>query len=228
MNINWNKFIKELANHFYKEKGLITEDLIRYWFIKLNKNPCKIEVPYFRTDKKGNSITPLVILNSKKNYLNSNRNRLDLYFEKLKVAIEFKYHRKTDYSNNCTATNVGEVFNDINRLSILDCDEKYVIYVFDDKMKKYYRNNGESDDKPQYYFNIDRIHEQDNFVFDSTKGICRYNGMEVLKNAFSSFNIEPFNHTTNRNGFYSFSYNLNAQIVTEMNNGFGIVVYKIN
>ena len=228
MNIDWGKFVENIVKHFDRERGLITEDLIRYWFIKQIKNACKIEVPYFRTDKNGMSITPLKILRGKENYLKSNRNRLDLYFEESKVAIEFKYHRKTDYSNNCTATNIGEIFNDINRISILDCNEKYIVYVFDDKMKKYYQNNGGSEDKPQYYFNIDKVHEKDNFVFNSTKSVCNYNGMEFLKNAFSSFKIAQYDEITKLNGFSNFTYILNAQVVGEINNEFCLVVYKVD
>jgi hypothetical protein len=152
---DFSGFKDELAKHFSEQyvdkkgaqqKGLdehhiVTEDLIRYWFIhthsEMGNGNHSTEIPYIRYNDKGNSITPLVRKNQP--VLNSNNARADLYYGDISIkgcgrkktveekdfVFEFKYHRCTRYSDCCTGTDCGSVFRDLNRLSILDNREKY-------------------------------------------------------------------------------------------------------
>ena len=141
MKINYVGYVAELSNHFNNKAHLITEDLIRYWFIitqKLSIKETKIEKPY-----------RLLKLKSKYQKILNNRARADLYYggqneqigKKEDVVMEFQCHKKSFYSSTAKTTNMGEVFRDLNRLSALDNDEKYFIYIFDQEMKEYYDNH---------------------------------------------------------------------------------------
>ena len=57
---NFDGFKDELAQHFNDEHHIVTEDLIRYWFIQehLSNGMPSTEVPYIR-NKMDKSITPL-------------------------------------------------------------------------------------------------------------------------------------------------------------------------
>ena len=158
------KYVDENGN---EQKGLdehhiVTEDLIRYWFKNIHESTNGMpytEVPYIRL-KGDESITPLQIKKDvpmlipivHKGGKESYRVRADLYYgdidsgdeqdeDKIDSVFEFKYHRRTRYSNCCTGTDCGSVFGDLNRLSILKNREKYFVYVFDDNMyDEYYKN----------------------------------------------------------------------------------------
>jgi hypothetical protein len=57
------------------------------------------------------------------------------------AAFEFKYHRKVN--NKARTSNAGKLFNDIFRLSDLSCHRRYVVYLSDDVMVKYFRKRRE-------------------------------------------------------------------------------------
>ena len=144
MVIKFSDYSACLKTHFSFEEKLITEDLIRYWFIDVHRKEYNfsIEEPYY--SKKGYK-TPIKYSGAKI----SDRARADLYVcdDKTTDAVfEFKYHRKSERSSSCRTTNVGEVFNDLNRLSLLDNKEKYLVYVFDKEMASYYEKRGKEFD----------------------------------------------------------------------------------
>lgn len=138
MKINYKAFEDELALRFNNMSHLVTEDLIRQWFIETQNLTIKntvIERPYRLLKLKSKFISVL-----------NHRARADLFYDgkiaqtdqSEDVVIEFKYHKKTPYSDTAKTTNMGEVFRDLNRLSTLNNKEKYFIYVFDKEMKDYY------------------------------------------------------------------------------------------
>lgn len=156
-------FVDNLKNAYSIASHLITEDSIRHFFIEalvangISINDIAIEVPYVvnpGTKTKGKrNYTPIKVLNSK--WFNSERNRADIYYFSTKLpvgfdlsnprpvaaddmVIEVKYHRATPYSDSCTTSKAGEVFNDLNRLSMIDAKNKYFVYVFDDGMYNTY------------------------------------------------------------------------------------------
>lgn len=189
MNINYLTYVTELSNHFNKMAHLVTEDLIRYWFIitqKLSINETKIEKPY----------RLLKIKIKLKNVLN-NKARADLYYNNRNeqihedVVIEFKYHKKSPYSNTAKSTNMGEVFRDLNRLSCLNNKEKYFIYVFDQEMKDYYDN---------YVFDILKVDTNKGKTLNSIdiENLINIKNSKEFKNtALSSFDrnvVEDFNY----------------------------------
>lgn len=135
MRIYYSNYFHSLNSTFSKYPNCTTEDLVRWLFITNHPNIPEIETPYIRTKL---PMTPIKIHPAKSKYLASTRIRADLVYPKNDAVIEFKCHRATKYSPCCTATDMGSVFNDLNRLSILDNKEKYLIYVFDSTMKKYY------------------------------------------------------------------------------------------
>lgn len=139
MKINYKAFEDELALRFNNMAHLVTEDLIRQWFIEKQKLTIKntiIEEPYRELISKRSKFYSEI----------NSRARVDLYYkgtneqtkENEEVVIEFKYHKKVDRSTTCKTTNMGEVFRDLNRLSTIKNKEKYFIYVFDQEMKDYY------------------------------------------------------------------------------------------
>lgn len=157
-------FVDNLKNAYSIASHLITEDSIRHFFIEalvangISINDIAIEVPYVvNPSKKGKgkkSSTPISIIY--KTWFNSERNRADIYCYSITgahsdfnrkanknhdIIIETKYHRATIYSANCTTSKAGEAFNDLNRLSMIDADNKYFVYVFDCEMYNSY--NGE-------------------------------------------------------------------------------------
>ena len=107
--------------------------------------------------------------------------KFDLYYKSKKedVAIEFKYHRNAKNSRSCTATKMGAVFSDLNRLSLLKCKKKFFIYIFDEYMKKYYKNN------PKEEASIFLIDESINKTFSSSAFSMA--GKEFHRVAFSGF-----------------------------------------
>ncbi len=145
-NTQINDFINEVTSAYNKAAHLITEDTIRSLLIKAMKVPVsdiEIEVPYVvnpgtKTNKNRN-YTPIKVLNS--TWFNSERNRADIYYSTDDMVIEVKYHRVTPYSDSCTTSKAGEVFNDLNRLSMIDAKNKYFVYVFDDDMYNTYNGD---------------------------------------------------------------------------------------
>lgn len=133
MNIDFKKFEEKLAEKFDVMSHLVTEDLIRYWFIQSQGREyadAEIETPYRR-----------LRVNPSFNGTLSNRARVDLHYKEEDVVIEFKYHKKVALSTTCKTTNMGSVFNDLNRLSTLQSADKYLIYVFDREMYDYYQKH---------------------------------------------------------------------------------------
>lgn len=163
-NTQIDDFINEVNTAYNTAAHLITEDTIRSLLIKAMKVPVsdiEIEVPYVvnpgtKTNNKRN-YTPIKVLGS--TWFNSERNRADIYYFSTKlpvgfdlsnprpvavddIVIEVKYHRATPYSDSCTTSKAGEVFNDLNRLSMIDAKNKYFVYVFDSDMHDTYNKGG--------------------------------------------------------------------------------------
>lgn len=189
MKINYKAFEDELALRFNNMAHLVTEDLIRQWFIEKQKLTIKntiIEEPYRELISKRSKFYSEI----------NSRARVDLYYkgtneqtkENEEVVIEFKYHKKVDRSTTCKTTNMGEVFRDLNRLSSLENKEKYFIYVFDQEMKDYY-------DKQS--FDILKVGNYSSAHIPSAlnKYIKDEHG-EFYKSAFSSFsdNYQDFSY----------------------------------
>lgn len=132
----YKPFVAELNRAFSTMAHLVTEDWIRQCFIdaqSLVKKEVRIEKPYRNLRIKPKFCGVL-----------NNQARADLYYQEHgdeDTVIEFKYHKKLSTSTTCKTTNMGEVFRDFNRLSVLDNKEKYLIYVFDEEMKNYYDSN---------------------------------------------------------------------------------------
>ena len=215
------KFKTTLKDHFETEPQLVTEDAIRYWFIKeyentVSKQTPYTEVPYKRQNKDGDYITPLKCKPSPA--LLSDSARADLYYGKVDFnscqlrqgngsVFEFKYHRSTRYSDCCTGTDCGSVFRDLNRLSILENKEKYFVYVFDDVMKKYYDDKIEANHASVFdIFDVANTGKTvnvdsgfDDIIFnknDPSKANRGYG--EIKKGAFSQFDpsstFDKFNY----------------------------------
>ncbi len=197
-NTQINDFFNEVTSAYNAAAHLITEDTIRSLLIKAMKVPAsdiEIEVPYVvnpgrKTNGKKN-YTPIKVLNSK--WFNSERNRADIYYSTDDMVIEVKYHRETPYSDSCTTSKAGEVFNDLNRLSMIDAKNKYFVYVFDDGMYNTY--NG---DKINYNatilkttFNIgDTAVIDNNYPITSTsKKVKNFkeNAFKTFKDKYSDF-----------------------------------------
>ena len=174
MKINYGTYVEELTNRFNNMAHLVTEDLIRQLFIETQKFTIRntiIEKPYREL---------LSMLSRYYSEINS-RARADFYYngKNEDVVIEFKYHKKVDRSTTCKTTNMGEVFRDLNRLSILENKEKYFIYVFDQEMKDYY------DSQP---FDILKIGKNNTATIPaSMSDYIKDEHGEFYKNAFSSF-----------------------------------------
>ena len=189
MIINYGVFEKELSKKFSLMPRLVTEDLIRQWFIDtqgLTYGETTIEKPY-RT----------LNINPPYKTIINNRARADLYYQENgdeDVVIEFKYHKKVETSATCKTTNMGEVFRDLNRLACLGNKEKYFIYVFDDEMKQYYDKNSPSDILKIGNENIIKTIPQ------QLSGIEKNENGEFFNSAFSSFSKDfqdfcNFNYT---------------------------------
>lgn len=139
--LNFNliqKFVVSLTGKA-NDKELFTEDYIRYVLIDTLRNNTmgskySIEIPYIR-----NKVNTKFGLN-KYDCFSNEKPRLDLYVQNNDSTIdtiEIKFHRKTAYSNNCTTSKAGSVFNDLNRLSVIDSKcNRYLVYVFDADMHK--------------------------------------------------------------------------------------------
>lgn len=218
MRIDYTLLSQILKFHFSINNRVVDESLIRWLFICIHKIAnAHIEVAY-KQNKKG---TLLKIKSSFASIFLSNKSALDLYIPATNTAIEFKFHRKTDNSNNCTTTKVGTAFKDINRLSILENCEKYFIYVFDDQMAGYYSNNSnKSKDFPQYYFDLDCIKTGDTFNINKTTAPSQYS-VTFRENAFLGF-------FKSAQSFNSFGYCMTVEFAGKIpDTEFNMIVYKI-
>lgn len=128
MDYKLEKFEEKLCTELTESPKLVTEDLIRHWYIKtVGKDDARIEVPYCELTKKSETAK----------LYTSTRSRVDLLLKKRNCAIEFKYHRKNKPGQSCTTDNLAYVIKDMSRLSLLDIEHKVVLYVFDKEMHAY-------------------------------------------------------------------------------------------
>ena len=199
-----------MNQHFLIEKNIITEDLVRYWFINVHSDySADIEVPYYE-------------LISKRGVLNS-RARADLRLSKGEenAVFEFKYHRKAVRSSSCTATNMGSVFHDLNRLSILDNKNKYLVYVFDQEMADYYEKNKIFNILKPSELKKGTVKYKVNGSTDARIAKSKYE--EFKKQAFSGFNAAI-------NSFSGFGYTVEVEYFNEISvekEKFYVVIYKV-
>lgn len=216
-NSQWDDFTKLLKEHYDKEDYLFTEDLIRYLFVnylkeidptRLNSiNNTKIEVPYLRGDKTKLKIKPNCPIKLKQNKKGKNRSRADLYYCDEDEVVEFKFSRCTEYSKSCTNSDLGALLNDFNRLSILENNNKYSIYVCDEYMKNYLTNN-HKDRFPFLYYNNDNKLSK-SFKYEEEYYSCP-KFKDILKHAFSSFlNEEDFYNNPSSFDLKKFGYEIN-------------------
>lgn len=213
-NTQINDFINEVTTAYNTAAHLITEDTIRSLLIKALNVPVsdiEIEVPYVvNSGRKINGkrdYTPIKVLNS--TWFNSERNRADIYYYTDDMVIEVKYHRATPYSDSCTTSKAGEVFNDLNRLSMIDAKNKYFVYVFDSDMHDTYNKGGTHYDAKiiKTTFNIGNTAVIDNnYPITSTSKKVK----NFKENAFKTF-------TDTHSNFICFDYDVqcvyNAPIV---------------
>ncbi len=212
MKINYTDFQKELNKQFSTIPHLITECLIRHWFIETQKINAEIEVPYYRSKA---PFTPIKLKTGKKTYIKNSRFRADLYVNGEDTVIEFKYHRQTKYSNIATATNMGEVFNDLNRLSLSDNEEKYFIYVFDQKMKDYYEKHSPFD-----MLKISEIKVGNTYKIDDKKD-------KVIAGGYAEFKKVAFKFFPKRK-FKDFDYIVRVEYANKICDDYYLIVYKVD
>ncbi len=218
--INYEKFNEILKTKFNNIPRLVTEDLIRFWFIEsqnLNVPSVIIEKPYKNLHINENFI------HINENFIDylTNRIRADLYYAPWDTVIEFKYHKKIESSDSCTTTNMGEVFRDLNRLSVLGNKEKYLIYVFDGEMKKYYDKRAVTD--------ILKFDKNSECKVSGEINIDENSNREFYKAAFSSFrdgykNFSKFNYTVRK--VYSDKIT-SFKIENEKDTSFYLSVFKV-
>ena len=179
-------FLNANNNFFIDNEVFLTEDLLRFKLAEYveNVDKCRtkkseVEVPYYTTKKQNKKQTPLKIISgSPLRY--SNKCRADLYYSSSVEVIEFKYHRKTDYSFSCRPDKRGSLYNDFARLSQLLNVDKYVVYFYDKDMNNYYCNKRNLNlEKLPKIIDSDDIYNNIN-----NKKICP---ISFLKNAFLSF-----------------------------------------
>lgn len=204
-NKDWNQFDNDLQNEYNRCENLFNEDLLRYVFVqsyvKMNAiktvKSARIEVPYIKS-----SSTPLKLKNPPTVSLKTTKCRADLYYKSDDEVIEFKFHRRSPYSSNCTGSDLGSVLNDFNRLSILNNSGKYAIYCCDEEMKRYFTKN-HSTNYPMFEF--DKINVGD--VFSLTNHAGRKGFKDILKHAFASFiSGDEYNKNPNLFNITQFGY----------------------
>lgn len=106
----------------------------------------------------------------------------------------------------------GFAFNDLNRLSVIDVDEKFFIYVFNDSVARYYNGT-----RYGGLFNIDEAKSSYNidasFPTESTASF--------IGKAFSSF-------ANSELSFSDFSYTIEKVIAEKIpNSNLHIIVYEV-
>lgn len=172
---------------------VISEDTARYLFyaniiseLKLSLNnmlDIQQELSYF---------DPKLSLGKKTNLLKKNKAgkimaELDTYldFGKEKYAIEFKYHREISRNKNKRtiphSMYVGSVFNDINRLSLINSKiNRYFVYITDSGMINYKRN-----DENCLYRKVFDLNNGESYIINQNKLLKQSKTTKV--NAYSSF-----------------------------------------
>lgn len=129
MDYKFEEFSKRLGGELARYPRLITEDLIRYWYVsEKGREDAEIEKPY-RVLLEG--------MSEGKSFKND-KSRADLYLKNDNCVIEFKYHKKMLNSTLCRTDCFGSVFGNLNRLSLLKNIKRLLIYVFDGEMYQYY------------------------------------------------------------------------------------------
>lgn len=193
MNFSHSAFETELKKQFTNMSHLVTEDIIRHWFIETQSlvyGETRIEKPYKQ-----------LRIKSAYNGVINNRARADLYYEEdgnEDIVIEFKYHKKVDTSTTCKTTNMGEVLRDLNRLSCLDNKEKCFIYVFDASMQNYYNTimKKHAPTCPLQMFDISPTAIGKSFKVNGTLDTVTHDYNAFRRTAFSSF-VSTYNNFSN-------------------------------
>ena len=226
--INYNAFVENLEKYFTSIPRLMTEDLVRHIFINAHSQICDIEVPYIRTKA---PTTPLKINSIKLSYFKNSLSRADLYYEKGVEGItdnendavfEFKFHRCTKYSQNCTTSKVGSVFSDLNRLSTLTNASKHFIYVFDESMLNYFKNSGT--DSPRFYFDVSSLSVGKSYAIAPNAVTTP----EFFRREFSLNALRGFNSAVVTN-MSAFRYNIELEYCAKIPNvDYYLVSYKVN
>ena len=109
---------------------------------------------------------------------------------------------------------MGKVFNDLNRLSIIDKAEKYFIYVFDENMKKYYENHSPFD-----ILKMSKVNTGDKLNVDGDIDKLLADGYaEFKKQAFSGFTV---------NKFKDFDYTIEVKRVETLSDNYNLLIFKI-
>lgn len=183
MNINYIAYKSLIKREILSQIDLMTESNIRELFVYTHGGKIEIETPYIQPQK-AKKKTPLLVQNNTQFKRNGkNLPHADLYIEGCDAVIEFKYHKKTEYSDTAKTTNMGEVFRDLNRLSTLDNQEKYLIYVFDQEMKNYY---------DKYVFDILKVGANQGKVLNSSDIETLIKGKKT--NDFKKTALSPFDY----------------------------------
>lgn len=228
--INYNAYVKDLERCFTSIPRLMTEDLVRHIFIKAHNPNCEIEVPYIRTKS---PTTPLKINSRYFTYFQNSLSRADLYYEKgiaeitndgNDAVIEFKFHRCTKYSQNCTTSKIGSVFADLNRLSTLTNDTKYLIYVFDDNMFNYFKKCSKTAPDPRFYFDVNSLSVGKSYaIAPSVATASGFLGSEFTKNALRGFDSAVVKDMT------AFCYSIELEYCAKIPYvDYYLVAYKVN
>lgn len=103
-------------------------------------------------------------------------------------SIEFKYGKATPFSESCSTTNFGSIFNDFNRLSTIESGEKYLIYVFDEEMKNYFNRVIKIKHAcPQFAIFYSALAKETKITIDGKLDHIAKGMKEFRKSAFSSF-----------------------------------------
>lgn len=206
MKINWEQFVKTLSGEFIKNSQLITEGRIRHIFadgIQMCVDRLEAEKSYFDAAMRLNSSKPALQRGEK------NTPHADLYCREGQTdyVFEFKYGIGTNHTEMA-----GFAFNDLNRLSVVDVDKKFFVYVFNDNVAKYYNST-----RCGGVFNIDKAKSfykiGTSFPTESTASF--------IGKAFSSF-------ANSELSFSDFSYTIEKVIAEKIpNSNLHIIVYEV-
>lgn len=209
-----NAFVQSLNNEFNTFPKLVTEDLIRRLYIEnyCQKINSEIEIPYEDEKKRLILRVGAKDLFSRTPKRNGKYKRADLYDKSCDYAVEFKYHKKLDTGNTAKTDNFGYIFNDMNRLSLLENKRKLLVYVFDDEMYSYYMKNKRCPE----------LCGEKGTTFSSSDIYSRTSGNEFKKRALSGFKVEylsNFNYSVET--LFSYDFILN-------DSKFYLRIYEIN
>jgi hypothetical protein len=212
------EFKEELDSKIVGEENpFLTEDLIRYLFIKDIGFPnFKIEIPYRKICKKRTNLLGLTF--------RCNKSRIDAIYanqKNKKVAIEFKFHRATNRSQSCNSTDLGSVINDWNRLSFLgdEFQKNLFVYVYDNGMKDYLSKKAKKNMDCLWMFKPDS-EGREGIVdkhFNSLKTKSSSGG-EIVKMAFSSFS---------KGDFSNLNYKVKIILHSSLSNEWGLLIGEI-